>query len=109
MKIEITDKENKIIKKDKILNEKSESSLSKEKKLENSIYNQYSGKITLFLNMGRDPLEKYNYFKIDFTKCNYIFITPEPLSILFSSFYNKILKDALIFFPKDFKQAEELL
>ena len=109
MKIEIIDKENKIIKKDKILNEKSESSLSKEKKVENSIYSQYSGKITLFLNMDRDPLEKYNYFKIDFTKCNYIFITPEPLSILFSSFYNKILKDALIFFPKDFKQAEELL
>ena len=59
--------------------------------------------------MEEDPLKKYNYFKIDFTKCNYIFIIPEPLSNLFSSFYTNILKNALIFFPKDFQQVIELL
>ena len=56
-----------------------------------------------------DPLYQYNYFKIDFTICNYMFITPEPLIKIFSSVYSKVLKDATIFFPKDFQQAKELL
>ena len=66
-------------------------------------------KIDLFIDMEEDPLKKFHYFKIDFTEFNYIFIIPETLSNLFSSFYSKILKDSLIFFPKDFEQAIELL
>ena len=66
-------------------------------------------KIDLFIDMEEDPLKKYHYFKIDFTEFNYIFIIPETLSNLFSSFYSKILKDSLIFFPKDIQQAKELL
>ena len=63
----------------------------------------------MFIDEEDNPLKKYDYFKIDFTICNYIFITPEPLIELFSSFYSKILKDSTIFFPKDFQQAIELL
>ena len=60
--------------------------------------------------MEEDPLKKYNYFKkIEFNKCNYIFIIPVSLSELFSSFYSQKLKDSLIIFPKDFQQAKELL
>ena len=68
-------------------------------------------KIDLFIGMEEDPLKKYeNYFeKIEFNKCNYSFIIPEPFSDLFASFYTKILKDTFIVFPKDFKQAKELL
>ena len=67
-------------------------------------------KIDLLIDMEEDPLKKYNYFKkIEFNKCNYIFIIPEHLSELFSSFYTQKLKDSLIFFPKDFQQAKELL
>ena len=67
-------------------------------------------KIDIFIDMEDDPLKKYNYFKkIEFNKCNYIFIIPESLSELFSSFYSQKLKDSLIFFPKDFQQAKELL
>ena len=36
-------------------------------------------------------------------------ITPEHLTQEFSSFYSKILKNSIIFFPKDFQQAKELL
>ena len=46
-----------------------------------------------------DPLYQYNYFKIDFTICNYMFITPDPLIKIFSSVYSKVLKDATISFP----------
>ena len=67
-------------------------------------------KIDIFIDMEEDPLKKYNYFKkIEFNKCNYIFVIPESLSELFSSFYSQKLKDSLIFFPKDFQQAKELL
>ena len=68
-------------------------------------------KIDLFIGMEENPLKKYeNYFeKIEFNKCNYSFIIPEPFSDLFASFYTKILKDTFIVFPKDFKQAKELL
>ena len=109
IKEEKKDNDNKILSKNKILNEKSESVLSKEHKLENLFFPKFTHRIDEFVIMKDDPLRKYNYFKIDFTKCNYIFITPEPLIQKFSSFYSKKLKDSLIFFPKDFKQAEELL
>ena len=66
-------------------------------------------KIDLFVGFEKDPLIKYNFFKMRFNICNYIFIVPESFSLLFSSFYTKILKDALIFFPKDFNEAKELL
>ena len=66
-------------------------------------------KIDLFVGFEKDPLKKYNFFKIRFNICNYIFIIPESFSLLFSSFYTKILKDALIFFPKDFNEAKDLL
>ena len=66
-------------------------------------------KIDMFIDMEEDPLKRYNYFDIDFGKCNYIFIIPESLCNIFSSFYSKILKNALIFFPKDFQQAIDLL
>ena len=64
-------------------------------------------KIDIFIDMEEDPLEPYK--KIEFNKCNYIFVIPESLSELFSSFYSQKLKDSLIFFPKDFQQAKELL
>ena len=68
-------------------------------------------KIDFFIGLEEVPLKKYDYFfkKIDFSKCNYCFIIPEPLSDLFSSFYSKIIKDSFIIFPKDFEQAKELL
>ena len=67
-------------------------------------------KIDLFIDIEEDPLKKYDYFKnIEFDKCNYVFIIPESLSELFSSFYSKKLKDSIILFPKDFQQAKELL
>ena len=66
-------------------------------------------KIELFIDLKGDLLKKYNYFKIDFQKYNYIFITPEPLILLFSSFYIKILKNSLTLFPENYHQAEELL
>ena len=66
-------------------------------------------KLDLFVGYEKDPLKKYNFFNIEFDKCNYIFIIPEIYSNLFSSFYNKILKESLIFFPKDCSQALDLL
>ena len=66
-------------------------------------------KIDMFIDMDKNPLEKYNYFKIDFTICNYLFIIPETFSNLFSSFYTKILEKAILFFPKNFQEAEDLL
>ena len=68
-------------------------------------------KIDLFIGMEGDPLKKYDYYfkNIDFSKCNYCFIIPDHLSDVFISFYTKTLKNAFIFFPKDFEQAKELL
>ena len=66
-------------------------------------------KIALFIDMENDPLKKYNYFKIDFSKNNYMLIIPESLSSLFSQLYSKIFVNSLLFFPKDFNQAKELL
>ena len=65
--------------------------------------------IEKFINEKDNPLKKFDYFKIDFTICNYIFITPERLTEQFSSFYSKIFKNSVIFFPKDFQQAKEVL
>ena len=66
-------------------------------------------KINLFINLEEHPLMKYNFFKISFNICHYIFIVPEQFSLLFSSFYSIILNNSLIFFPKDFQQAKELI
>ena len=66
-------------------------------------------KIDLFIDMQSDPLKKYNFFKIDFSKNNYMLILPESLSSLFSPIYSKIITNSIIFFPKDFEQAKELL
>ncbi len=64
-------------------------------------------KIDLFIDIEEDPLKKYNYFKkIEFNKCNYIFIIPESLSELFSSFYSKKLKDSLIFSLRIFNKLK---
>ena len=65
--------------------------------------------IDAFINMEEDPLKDYDYFTIDFTNCNYIFIVPEQYSNKFNSFYSNILKNSLIFFPKDSQQASEIL
>ena len=62
----------------------------------------------MFLIEG-EPLKKYNYFKIDFTRCNYIFIVPEQFYDMFSRFYSYRLKNSIIFFPKDYKQAKDFL
>ena len=108
------DGENHLISNNKIIIEKSESksSLSKENEKGNIVFKLYS-KMDIIIDFYTDeediPLEKYDYFKIDFTICNYLFIVPEPLKEIFSSFYSKILKDSTIFFPKDFQQAKELL
>ena len=85
--------------KNEILTKKS-SSKSNEHNLEN---------INHFLYLKEHPLMKYNFFNISFNICHYLFIVPEKYSLLFSSFYSKILNNSLIFFPKDFHQAKELL
>jgi len=59
--------------------------------------------------MEGEPLKKYNYFKIDFTICNYIFIVPEQMRSMFDQFYSHRLKNSIIFFPKDYQQAKGLL
>ena len=82
---------------------KPKSSLSNGNESGNINFFKFS-KIDMFIDEEDNPLEKYDYFKIDFTICNYIFITPEPLIELFSSFYSKILKDSTIFFPKIFNK-----
>ena len=65
--------------------------------------------IDSFIKMEEDPIGKYDYLKIDFTNCNYIFIVPEKFSNKFSSFYSNILDNCLIFFPKNTQEANELL
>ena len=65
-------------------------------------------RIFTFLIEG-EPLKKYNYFKIDFTICNYIFIVPEQMRSMFNQFYSYRLKNSIIFFPKDYQQAKEYL
>ena len=107
---DVKDGENISLSNNKILPEKTEQSSSKIKKLGNGNINICNfNKIDLFISMEDDPLQKYNYFKIGFNKCNYMFIVPDHFSNLFSSFYSKILKNTLIFFPKDFQQTKELL
>jgi len=86
--------------------EKYDNQLFKIKKMGNFVYCQNS--IHMFLIDG-EPLKKYNYFKIDFTRCNYIFIVPEQFCDMFSRFYSYRLKNSIIFFPKDYKQAKDLL
>ena len=109
------DGENQLISNNKIIIEKSESksSLSKENAKGNIVFFKLYSKMDIIIDFYTDeediPLEKYDYFKIDFTICNYLFIVPEPLNEIFSSFYSKILKDSTIFFPKDFQKAKELL
>ena len=84
--------------------------------------NEYGNIINFFLFSKIDlikdkfiPKEQHSFEKYDdkrlyeFTKCNYIFITPKPLYKLFSSFYSKIFKNSIIFFPNNFEQAKILL
>ena len=54
-------------------------------------------------------LEQYNYFNIDFTEFNYIFILSGLFDNNFKSLYPNILKNSLILFEKDFKEADKLL
>ena len=79
---------------------KNSSSKSNEQNIEN---------IDPFLSLKEHPLMKYNFFNISFNVCQYMFIVPEQYSILFSSFYSKVINNSLLFFPKDFQQAKELL
>ena len=84
-----------------------ESSVSKENSI--NCFNCFSQKVESFISIDLPFLTRnYNYFKIDFSKCNYIFITPEPLLTFFLILYPKIL-NSLIFFPKDSRQATEIL
>ena len=63
-----------------------------------------------FIPKEQHSFEKYDDKRLyEFTKCNYIFITPKPLYKLFSSFYSKIFKNSIIFFPNNFEQAKNLL
>ena len=80
--------------------------LFKIKNMANFVYCKNS--IHTFL-IDDEPLKKYNYFKIDFTSCNYIFIIPEQFYSMFSNFYQYRLKNSIIFFPKDYKEANNLL
>ena len=86
---------------------KYENPLSKMNKLENKFYSE--NKMNMFLTKEGNPLEKFNYFNIDFSNCNYMFIIPEQICDVFSSFYTNELKNSLIIFPKDYEQAKELL
>ena len=68
-----------------------------------------SDEVQSFITFNGNVIEQYNYIKMDFSEFNYIFISPEPLIQLFKPMYSNILKNALIFFPKDFGEAEKLL
>ena len=72
--------------KNNIEKSKPESSLSNANEPGNNC-NFIFSKMDMFIDDEDNPLEKYDYFKIDFTICNYIFIIPEHLAQLFSSFY----------------------
>ena len=70
-------------------------------------------RLDLFLDFEENPLKKYEYYfkaiDFNFEKCNYSFIIPAHLSVLFSSFYTKILKNSFIIFPKDFHENNEIM
>ena len=66
-------------------------------------------KIYSLIGLDKDPLAEYNFFKIRFNICKYIFIVPAELSILFGCFYCNIINNSLLFFQIDFKEAKELL
>ena len=75
-------------------------------------YNNWK-RLDLFLDFEENPLKKYEYYfkaiDFNFEKCNYSFIIPAHLSVLFSSFYTKILKNSFIIFPKDFHENNEIM
>ena len=93
---------------DIIQNSKKSDNSSLKIKNDDNFINYHNG-MDSFLSIEGEPLKKYDYFKIDFTKCNYIFIVPQQFSEIFSSFYSNNLKNSIIFFPKDYPQALELL
>ena len=75
-------------------------------------YNNWN-RIDLFLDLEESPLKEYDYYfkaiNFNFDKCNYSFIIPAHLSVLFSSFYTKTIKDSFIVFPKDFPENNEII
>lgn len=77
--------------------------------LENPLINFFLGKIRSFITFNENILEQYKYFDIDFTEFNYIFILSGLFDNNFKSLYPNILKNSLILFGKDFKEADKLL
>ena len=71
--------------------------------------NYFSKKVKSYTAIDTRFLKQYEYFKINFSEFKYIFIIPEPLLLYFNLLYSKLLKNSLIFYPKDFKQVEEIL
>ena len=106
------DEENKSVSKEEEIKDEDNKSLSMFEKIKRGIFVKEVFDIfaiNSFIQIGENPLKKYTHFTNYFNNCNYIFIVKESLSNAFSSLYSKILKDALIFFPKDFQQTKELL
>jgi hypothetical protein len=109
---DIKDEENKSVSKKEDIKDEDNKSLSMFEKIKHGIFVKEVFDIfaiNSFIQIGENPLKKYTHFTNYFNNCNYIFIVKESLSNSFSSLYSKILKDALIFFPKDFQQTKELL
>ena len=77
--------------------------------LDNPLICFFLGKIRSFMTFDESILEQYNYFNIDFTEFNYIFILSGLFDGNFKSLYPNILKNSLILFEKDFKEADKLL
>ena len=75
----------------------------------NPPFNCFSKKVKSYTAIDGRILNQYEYFKINFSEFKYIFITPEPLVPFFKILYSQLIKNSLIFYPKDFKQAEEIL
>ena len=106
------DEENKSVSKEEEIKDEDNKSLSMFEKIKHGIFVKEVFDIfaiNSFIQIRENPLKKYTHFTNYFNNCNYIFIVKESLSNAFSSLYSKILKDALIFFPKDFQQVKELL
>ena len=86
-----------------LFNNNNDNSINNKQNLENYM------KINPLLSLKEHPLTKYNFFKISFNICHYMFKVSDQFSNLFSSFYSKIINSSLIFFSKDFQQTKELL
>ena len=67
------------------------------------------GKIRSFIGIDQNLFDEYNFFDIKFNICNYIFMIPAELSLLFDTYYSLFLNKSLLFSPKNSKEAIKIL